>query len=140
MPWYGTKACKKKKLLSLSWLRNLKNKKYPLWRLDTIFSKTKHINLKIIQNGGWHFTNLKSAEEIYNKLSNFGHHNEFDDSGLTVENIQECIDNRIVNYNHKADQSEDNKYNANYKLQVLEDHNLPKYLIKNKEKFKDWFD
>ena len=83
---------------------------------------------------------INTAEEIYNKLSNFGHHNEFDDSGLTVENIQECIDNRIVNYNHKADQSEDNKYNANYKLQVLEDHNLPSYLIKNKEKFKDWFD
>ena len=140
MPWYGTKACKKKILSSLSWLRNLKNKKYPWWRLDTFFSKTKHTNLKIIEDGGWHFTNIKSAKDIYTKLTNFGHHNEFDLSGLTIENIQESIDNRIVNYNHKADQSEDNKYNANYKLQVMGDHILPIYLIENKEKFKDWFD
>ena len=34
IPWFGSKAAKKKKLLSMSWLRNLKNKKYPFWRLD----------------------------------------------------------------------------------------------------------
>ena len=140
MPWYGTKACKKKKLLSFSWLRNLKNKKYPYWRFDTLFSKTKQTNLKIIEDGGWHFTNLKTAEEIYKKLSNFGHHNEFDVSGVTIKDIQTCIDNRTVNYNHKADKSEDNKYNANYKLQIVEDKILPNYLINNKEKYKDWFD
>ncbi len=140
MPWYGTKACKKKKLISLSWLRNLKNKQYPFWRLDTLFSKTKHTNLQIVEDGGWHFTNLKTAEEIFTKLSNFGHHNEFDVSGLTVKDIQDCINNRIVNYNHQADQSSDNKYTANYKLQIIEDKMLPKYLISNKEKFKYWFD
>jgi len=140
MPWYGTKACKKKKLISLSWLRNLKNKQYPIWRLDTLFSKTKQTNLQIIENGGWHFTNIKTAEEIYTKLSNFGHHNEFDISGVTVKDIQECIDNRIVNYNHLADQTADNKYTANYKLQLIEDKLLPNYLINNKQNLKDWFD
>ena len=140
MPWYGTKACKKKKLISLSWLRNLKNKQYPIWRLDTLFSKTKQTNLQIIENGGWHFTNIKTAEEIYTKLSNFGHHNEFDTSGVTVKDIQECIDNRIVNYNHLADQTADNKYTANYKLQLIEDKLLPNYLINNKQNLKDWFD
>tara|TARA_Y100000741_G_scaffold332472_1_gene288429 strand:+ start:417 stop:1298 length:882 start_codon:yes stop_codon:yes gene_type:complete len=140
MPWYGTKACKKKKLLSFSWLRNLKNKKYPFWRLDTLFSNFKHTNLQIVEDGGWHFTNLKTAKEIYTKLSNFGHHNEFDVSGVTIEDIQKCIDNKIVNYNHQADKSEDNKYNANYKLQLIEDKTLPSYLVKNKEKYKDWFD
>ena len=140
MPWYGTKACRKKKLVSLSWLRNLKNKRYPLWRLDTLFSKTKQTNLQIVENGGWHFTNLKTAEEIHTKLSNFGHHNEFDVSGVTVKDIQECIDNRIVNYNHQADQSADNKYTANYKLQLIEDKILPKYLISNKQNLKEWFD
>ena len=140
MPWYGTKACKKKKLISLSWLRNLKNKQYPFWRFDTLFSKTKQTNLQIVENGGWHFTNLKTAEEIHTKLSNFGHHNEFDVSGVTVKDIQECIDNKIVNYNHQADQSEDNKYTANYKLQLIEDKLLPKYLINNKQNLKEWFD
>ena len=50
--WVGTKACKKKKLKSLSWLRNIKLKKYPFWRLDTLFSETKQINLDIIEDGG----------------------------------------------------------------------------------------
>ena len=140
MPWYGTKACKKKKLLSFSWLRNLKNRKYPFWRFDTFFSKAKYTNLEIIEDGGWHFTNLKTAEEIFIKLSNFGHHNEFDDSGVTIKDIQACIDNRIVNYNHLADMTEKNKYNANYKLNLVDDKKLPDYLLKHKEKYKDWFD
>ena len=140
MPWYGTKACKKKKLLSFSWLRNLKNRKYPFWRLDTLFSNSKQTNLKIVDDGGWHFTNLKTAEEIYTKLSNFGHHNEFDASGVTAKDIQKCIDNRVVNYNHQADKSEGNKYNANYKLQLVKDEILPDYLTNNKDKYKDWFD
>ena len=140
IPWYGTKACKKKKLISLSWLRNLKNKKYPWWRLDTYFSDIKQTNLKIINDGGWHFTNVKTAEEIFKKLSNFGHHDEFDNSGLTVKDIQDCINNRIVNYNHLADKTVENKYNADYKLQLADNKILPKYIVNNKEKYKDWFD
>ena len=140
IPWYGTKACRKKKLLSFSWLRNLKNKKYPFWRLDTLFSNLKHMNLQIVEDGGWHFTNIKTAKDIYTKLSNFGHHNEFDVSGISVEDIQKCIDNKIVNYDHKADKSLEKKYNANYKLRVVDDKILPNYLVKNKNKFKEWFD
>jgi len=140
MPWFGTKACKKKKLISFSWLRNLKTKKYPFWRLDTIFSNLKQTNLQIVDNGGWHFTNLMTAKNIFTKLSNFGHHNEFDISGVTVEDIQECINKRIVNYDHRADKTESEKYKANYKLKVVNDDLLPKYLILNKEKYKNWFD
>ena len=140
MPWFGTKACKKKKLNSLSWLRNLKNKKYPWWRIDTYFSNTKQTNVQIVTDGGWHFTNLKTAEEIHKKLSNFGHHNEYDESGLTVKDIQFCIDNRIVNYNHLADKSDPNKYTAEYKLKLVNDEILPKFLVENKKKYKNWFD
>ena len=46
--WYGSRACKKKSLKSFTWLKNIKNKKYPFWRLDTSFSKLKYINLEII--------------------------------------------------------------------------------------------
>lgn len=140
MPWYGTKACKKKKLLSFSWLRNLKNKKYPWWRFDTYLSKTKQTNIQIVNDGGWHFTNLKTAEDIHKKLSNFGHHNEYEESGLTIKDIQYCIDNRIVNYNHLADKTAPNKYNAKYKLQIATNQMLPNYLKKNKEKYINWFD
>ena len=75
-------ACKIKNLLSPTWLKYIKPKKYPLWRLDTFFSKTKYRNVKIIEDGGWHFSNLKSPEEIEVKMFNFGHHNEVEDSGL----------------------------------------------------------
>ena len=37
--WLGTKATKRKNFLSPQWIRNIKGKKYPRWRLDTIFSK-----------------------------------------------------------------------------------------------------
>ena len=140
MPWFGTKACKKKKLISLSWLRNLKNKKYPWWRLDTYFSKSKQNNLQIVENGGWHFTNVKTAEDLHKKLLNFGHHNEYEVSGLTAKDIQYCIDNRIVNYDHFADKTKENKYNAKYKLKLADDQMLPKFLIENKEIYKNWFD
>ena len=54
--------------------------------------------------------------------------------------IQKCIDDKIVNYDHKADKSLEKKYNANYKLRVVDDKILPNYLVKNKNKFKEWFD
>ncbi len=39
--WTGTKGCKKKNLINPQWLRNIKDKKYPFFRIDTIFSKNK---------------------------------------------------------------------------------------------------
>tara|TARA_B100000683_G_C12238108_1_gene451987 strand:+ start:59 stop:646 length:588 start_codon:yes stop_codon:yes gene_type:complete len=138
--WPGTKACKKKNLTSFSNLRNLKNKKYPFWRLDTYFSDIKKINLKIIQNGGWHFTNLKTPEKLFEKLSNFGHHDEFELSNLTVEKLREKIKNKEVFYNHFADKKDKLKWNHNYKLKKMDDIFLPKYLIQNKSKYNQWFD
>ena len=38
----------------MSWLRNLKNKEYPWWRIDTIFSNLKLRNLEIINDGEYH--------------------------------------------------------------------------------------
>ena len=35
--WTGTKACKKKDLINAQWLRNVKDRKYPFYRLDTFF-------------------------------------------------------------------------------------------------------
>ena len=130
----------KKKLLDFSSLRNLKNKKYPFWRLDTYFSKIKQINLKIIENGGWHFTNIKSPEELFEKLSNFGHHDEFETSGLSVEKIKEKIKNKEMFYNHFADKESDNKWDFNYKLKKIDHNFLPEFLKINSEKYKEWFD
>ncbi len=140
IPWYGTKACKKKKLKSFAWLRNLKNKKYPFWRIDTFFSELKQTNLQIIENGGWHFTNVKTPQEIYEKLSNFGHHNEFEESKITLEDIKQSIEDRTVQYDHIADLKKKNKYDAKYKLKIIDNKFLPNYLVANKQNYKEWFD
>ena len=47
--WFGSKACKKKFFITPEWLRSIKNKKYPIWRLDTIFSKRKYNDILIIK-------------------------------------------------------------------------------------------
>ena len=70
MPWLGTKGCKYKNLKSPQWLRNIKDKKYPFWRLDVLFSNKKYSNIKFIDNGGWHFSNMKTPEEIEKKNEN----------------------------------------------------------------------
>ena len=140
MFWIGTKACKKKKLKSLSWLRNIKLKKYPFWRLDTLFSETKQINLDIIEDGGWHFTNLKTAEEMYEKFMNFGHHDEFRLSDLTVEKIREKIKNKEMFYDHFADQSSTSKWRSDYKLKKYDLNLLPKHIVDNQNNYKEWID
>jgi beta-1,4-mannosyl-glycoprotein beta-1,4-N-acetylglucosaminyltransferase len=137
--WPGTKGCSMKKLKSLSWLRNIKLKKYPFWRLDTLFSENKYIDINVIQDGGWHFTNLKTPEEMYEKFMNFGHHDEFRLSGLTIEKIREKIKNQEMFYDHFADKSSNNKWESDYKLKVIGDEMLPSYLIKNKNKYIEWF-
>ena len=129
----------KNKLLSMPWLKNLKNKKYPIWRLDTLFSNTKYSNLEIINDGGWHFTNLKSPEDLFNKMKNGGHHNEFEDNNINLEFIKEKIDNHEVFYNHFLDQKDPNKWNNSYKLKKVDLVKLPDYISKNKDQFSDWF-
>ena len=139
MKWIGTKACKKKKLISFSWLRNIKLKKYPFWRLDTLFSKKKYTNINIVNNGGWHFTNLKTPEDMYDKFMNFGHHDEFKLSGISVEDIRAKISNKEMFYDHFADKSLTNKWKSDYKLKLVDENLLPSFLTKNKNKYNEWF-
>jgi beta-1,4-mannosyl-glycoprotein beta-1,4-N-acetylglucosaminyltransferase len=138
-PWYGSKACKKKKLKTFSNLRNLKNKKYSFWRLDTFFSDIKKINLQIVDDGGWHFTNIKSPEDLLKKMQNFGHHDEFDESNITLEDLKNNIQNGKVFYNHFADKNSSQKWNYEYDLKKIKTDLLPDYLIKNKTKYQKWF-
>ena len=140
IPWFGTKGCKKKKLKNFSMIRNLKNKSYPFWRLDTYFSNVKQTKLKIIENGGWHFTNIKTPEELFEKFSNFGHHDEFELANLNIDKIKEKVTNKEVFYDHLADKGSSNRWSDNYKLKKIDLNYLPKYLVENSEKFKDWID
>ena len=101
--WVGTKACKFKNFKNPQWLRNVKDRKYKFYRLDTLFSETKYQSIEVKKNGGWHFTNIKTAEEIKHKLNSYLHHNEFEKSSLGIEDIQDIISNQKTIYNLKAD-------------------------------------
>ena len=139
MHWYGSKACLKKNFISPQWLRDTKEKKYPLWRLDILFSKMKYNSIHHVENGGWHFTNIKSPEDIFKKLKNYGHHLEFNESGLSLDDIKNMmLKNRAV-YDFHVDMRS-NKWTGKQKLYKCDISELPEYLLQNKEKYSLWMD
>ena len=141
--WFGSKACKFKDLKSISNLRNIKPKKYNWWRLDTLFKNNKFIDVETVNEGGWHFTELKSAQEIYIKHKNDEHHDEFDLTGINVNDIKNMINNKYIVYDHSVDSRKlDKKWNKNNRIYLtkINDNKLPKYLIKNKNKYLEWFE
>ena len=119
--WHGSKICLKKNLKSPQWLRNLKFKKYPFWRID------KQKNLQIIDNGGWHFAYLQDVRNISKKIKSFAH-GEFNKAEIVSEK----------NIELKINQGED-VLGRGYKIKKIEiDSSYPKYIINNKDKLKNW--
>ena len=137
--WTGTKACKKKNLISPQWLRNIKDRRYPLYRIDTFFSKTKFIDVKVISNGGWHFSNIKTASEIEYKLKSYLHHREFDVNPMSVKEIDNIIKNKQAIYDLKVDKRI-NKIGDGSKLERYPLNKLPKFLQENLNNYKEWID
>ena len=137
--WQGTRAIKNKNFLSPQWLRNIKSKKYPRWRIDTIFSKKKYSDLMFVKNGGWHFTCLKTPDQLEKKLLNYAHHYEFQESGLKIADIKKFISEKRVIYDYKVDQKEF-KWSGRSTLKKLETKFLPSYISKNVHKYSDWLD
>ena len=119
--WHGSKICLKKNLKSPQWLRNLKFKKYPFWRID------KQKNLQIIDNGGWHFAYLQDVKNISKKIKSFAH-GEFNKEDIVSEK----------NIELRINQGED-VLGRGYKIKKIEiDSSYPEYIINNKDKLKNW--
>ena len=135
--WSGSKACRKKYLKSPQWLRNVKDKKYSFFRLDTFFSEKKYINIKFINNGGWHFSNIKTAAEIEYKLKSYLHHREFDLNPISESEIEDIIKNKQAIYDLKVDKKI-NKIGSGNKLVEHPLNKLPSYILENIDKYKDW--
>tara|TARA_B100001540_G_scaffold276264_1_gene262969 strand:+ start:1251 stop:2120 length:870 start_codon:yes stop_codon:yes gene_type:complete len=135
--WSGSKACRKKYLKSPQWLRNVKDKKYSFFRLDTLFSEKKYINIKFINNGGWHFSNIKTAAEIEYKLKSYLHHREFDLNPISESEIEDIIKNKQAIYDLKVDKKI-NKIGSGNKLIEQPLNKLPTYILENIDKYKDW--
>jgi len=123
-PWEGTRVAKKKNLTSIDFMRQKvksKNLKYNFFRFD------KEKNIEVYEKAGWHFNNLMSAEDISLKLKTFAH-SEFSNSRFSNISI---IENKIIN---KIDLFErGHKY-----IRVNLDDSFPKYIINNKNLYRDW--
>ena len=119
--WHGSKICLKKNLKSPQWLRNLKFKIYPFWRID------KPKNIQIIENGGWHFAYLQSAENISKKIKSFAH-GEFNKDHLVDES----------NIKNRIEKGED-IFERGFKLEKVKiDETFPKYVRQNQDVLKNW--
>ena len=83
--WQGSKGTKKKFYIT-SMVKKYKREKISFMETRCSFFKKKYSNLLFIENGGWHFTCLKTPEELEKKLFNFAHHYEYEESGLKIKN------------------------------------------------------
>ena len=137
--WIGSKACKKKYLKSPQWLRNVKDKIYPKWRVDIIFSEKRYNSVFFVENGGWHFSFVKKPEDIEKKLKSYLHHREYDLDPLGVENIKNLIKSKAVIYDHRVDQTQ-YKFGGGQKLEKIDIKFLPEYISSQKEKYLEWLE
>ncbi len=135
--WTGTKAVKKKNLISPQWLRNIKDRNYPIYRIDTLFSKKKYNNIKIIEDGGWHFSNIKTPKMLNHKFRSYLHHIEFDKAKINENDIQKLINNKQAVYNLAVDQR-GSKVGNGVILENFDNKKLPLYIRNNIEKYRDW--
>ena len=118
--WYGSRICIKKYLKSPQWLRHLKFKKRPFWRID------KFRQNNIIGHGGWHFCNLKSPEELLYKYKNLC---ETNDPYVFKEKIDEkFLDINLIKKNIKLGLDLIGRNESYYRIEI--DENYPEFLKK----------
>ena len=126
--WYGSRICVKKYLKSPQWLRELKFKKRPFWRLDK-----RRLN-NIIDSGGWHFCNLKTPEELLYKYRNLCETNDpfifnekIDEKYLDLKKMKDRISsgNDII--------GRDDTYK-----EIKVDKSFPQYILNNLHIYKEW--
>ena len=126
--WLGSRICVKKYLKSPQWLRDLKFKKRSFWRLDKF-----RLN-NIIEDGGWHFCNLKTPKELLYKYSNLCETND-------PYHFNEKIDQKYLDLNEIKKRIDLGKdiIGRNDTFQKIEiDSTFPDYINENKSIYKDW--
>lgn len=109
--WQGTNMC---------YYKNIRN-----------LNELRADHSKVLENGGWHFTNLMSADGIRKKLESYDHQE------MNTEEIKSKIKQRIENGEDYLGRKYDWKGNE-FKMWVDESE-LPDYLKENREKWKHLF-
>ena len=97
------------------------------------------MSIRIINNGGWHFSNIKTAKAIEYKLRSYLHHIEFDDQPLSVQEIDKIIKNKQAIYDLKVDKTVNKIGNGNM-LEKFDINKLPNYIQVNRDNLKEWID
>ena len=120
-PWEGTRVCKKKNLGSINFMRQKiksKNLSYKFFRID------KEKDIQIFDDGGWHFNNILSPEEISLKLKTFAHSEFSGKKFSSIKVIEDKIKKKLDLFgrNHKY-----------FKIEI--DFTYPKPIRDNKKKF-----
>ena len=137
--WIGSRACKFKDLQSPQWIRDIKTKKFAWWRFDTLFSKKKYRDIFFLENGGWHFSYLKTPEDIEKKLKSYLHHIDYDRNPLGLEKITEIVKKNKAIYDLNIDQRK-NKFFSNNQLTKIDINLMPNYIKMNSSKFSEWIE
>ena len=100
---------------------------------------TKYSNINIIEDGGWHFTQLKTPKDIEIKLLNGEQYAEYKKANKNLQYITDLVKRKSVDYDHMAKTSS-YKYNKEFKLITLGIDQMPPYIKNNQTKYKDWLD
>lgn len=97
------------------------------------------MNIEIIKDGGWHFSNIKTPAEIEKKMKTYLHHREYELNPLGEKKINEIIKEKKPIYNLKTDMKS-NKFDLSDNLISADLNELPNYLKKNLDKYSKWLD
>ena len=119
--WFGTRICKKKDLKSPQWLREIKAIKRPFYK----FYKPQFDIF--IEEGGWHFSSVKSTEGIYKKLNSYAEQQFNNENFKNLSVIEKKIKNK------------EDLFNRNYNYKTIKiDNTYPNFIVENKESLKKY--
>ena len=94
---------KKKHLKNPQWLRDIKSKRYSIFRADILFSNKKYRDIFFVDNGGWHFSYLKDAKGVEDKLKSIRHHVDYELNPISTEKLENMIKDKKLVYNYNLD-------------------------------------
>ena len=119
--WYGTRICKKKYLKSPQWLREIKIVKRPFYK----FYKPKFDIF--IENGGWHFSSMKTPENLFKKLGSFAEQQYNNEKFKNMSLIKDKLKNK------------EDLFGRDYKYETIRiDNSYPSFIFKNQNKLKEF--
>ena len=72
-------------------------------------------------------------------MLSFVHYLDFEDSGIKLNDLKKMMSEKKIMYNHFVDKKE-YRWSNNEKLIPVELDRLPKYIINNLDKYRQWLD